>query len=336
MLPIHHKSHEAGPSSILFFDLPATQSCILDQKSIDYHPVTSLTDNSSEIYFQINPTDDLLDLGTARLHVEGQIVSDKKNTSPTAPPPKVTFKNLALCSIFEKMEVNLNNSTISNVMHYPLISWFRTITESSSIERKNQLQVAGYYDTPNDTSEDPEKDPLKTLMTTKTVGTNISLSGAIQVSLFRSTRHLVPGVSVGLRLTLAKPAQYLYNFDNDGANIKFVIQRAYLTVNHLALSDRYRIPMEKRALSENFLYPVNEVIFLSNWIFLQSRKNRFHINLKNSRWRLLSVTSLKTLEVQRWKTSLLPTKNFMLHLFALLHFLAISKRAPLDLKTPEC
>ena len=98
--PVHKDSNDCSSSSLDLFLLPPTQSSFQKDKSIDYHPITSLSDGGP-IEFKVSRSGkEFLDLARSYLYLKGMV--SKTDGSNLDGASKVGFANYPIASLFNQ------------------------------------------------------------------------------------------------------------------------------------------------------------------------------------------------------------------------------------------
>ena len=110
--PVHTDSNDCSSLSLDLFLLPPTQSSFQKGNSIDYHPITSLSDGGP-IEFKVSGSGkEFLDLARSYLYFTGKVSkTDGSNLDGTS---KVGFANYPIASLFKQVDVILGGKLISS------------------------------------------------------------------------------------------------------------------------------------------------------------------------------------------------------------------------------
>ena len=97
--PVHKDSNDCSSSSLDLLLLPRTQSSFQKGKSIDYHPITSLSDGGP-IEFEVSGSGkEFLDLARSYLYLKVKVSkADGSNLDGTS---KVGFAKLPHCKLVQ-------------------------------------------------------------------------------------------------------------------------------------------------------------------------------------------------------------------------------------------
>ena len=108
--PVHKDSNDCSSSSLDLFLLPRTQLSFQKGKSIDYHPITSLSD-CEPIEFKVSGSGkEFLDFG--RLYLYLRVKVSKVDGSNLDGESKVYFANYPTASLFNQVDVILGGKLI--------------------------------------------------------------------------------------------------------------------------------------------------------------------------------------------------------------------------------
>lgn len=142
--------HEVQPSELSIFDLPGTQTGVVNLSFQQIRPVSQL-DNESPIEFNISGQNsmDYIDLRKSTMNLKVRLV--KSDGSKITSTDKVGPVNLLLHSLFSQVEVNVQNKSItSSTTNYPYKAMIQTLLKYGHEAKDSQLTSQLYYaDTPN-------------------------------------------------------------------------------------------------------------------------------------------------------------------------------------------
>ena len=120
--PVHKDSNDCSSSSLDLFLLPPTQLSFQKDKSIEYHPITSLSDDEP-IEFKVSGSGkEFLDLARSYLYLKVKV--SKANSSNSDGANKVGFANFPIASLFNQVDVILGGKLIpsaTNTYAHPSI-----------------------------------------------------------------------------------------------------------------------------------------------------------------------------------------------------------------------
>ena len=113
--PVHKDSNDCSSSSLDLFLLPPTQSSSQKGKSIDYHPITSLSDGGP-IEFKVSGSGkEFLDLARSYLYLKVKV--SKADGSNLDGVSKVGFANYLTASLFNQVDIVLGGNLISSAIN---------------------------------------------------------------------------------------------------------------------------------------------------------------------------------------------------------------------------
>ena len=110
--PVHKDSNDRSSSSLDLFLLPPTQSSFQKAKSIDYHPITSLSDGGPIEFKVSGGGKEFLDLARSYLYLKVKV--SKADGSNLDGASKVGFANYPIASLFNQVDVILGGKLISS------------------------------------------------------------------------------------------------------------------------------------------------------------------------------------------------------------------------------
>ena len=108
--PVHKDSNDCSSSSLDLFLLPLTQSSFQKGKSIDYHPITSLSDGEPIEFKASGSGKEFVDLAWSYLYLKVKV--SKADGSNLNGASKVGFANYPTASLFNQVDVILGGKLI--------------------------------------------------------------------------------------------------------------------------------------------------------------------------------------------------------------------------------
>ncbi len=188
---VHERSKRCGKTETDLFSIPPTQASLEKGRWIDYHPLSSVTNDDGPITFLAAGTEDYVDLSKTILFIEGKVVkADGTNLSGDEQSDIAPVNNF-LHSLFRQVDVYLNGKQVTPAMGtYPYRAYIETLLNYDTSAKRSQLTSAMYYkDTPG------EMDSNGSLPTEKTITyATAQNTGAANDPLATSTFKLpVPG-----------------------------------------------------------------------------------------------------------------------------------------------
>ena len=103
--PVHKDSDDCSSSSLDVFLLPPTQSSFKKFKSIDYHPITSLSDGGPIEFKVFGGGKEFLDLARSYLYLKVKV--SKPDSSNLDGASKVGFANYPIASLLNQVDIIL-------------------------------------------------------------------------------------------------------------------------------------------------------------------------------------------------------------------------------------
>ena len=161
-------------SEVDLFSVPPTQLSLEKGRWIDYHPLSSVTNDDSAITFFISGTDEYLDLSKTILVVEGSVKAGDGSDLSGGTQSNVAPVNNFLHSLIKQVDVYLNGKQVTPAMGtYAYRSYLETLLNYDVSAKKTQLSSALYY---KDTAW--EMDSNGSLPRTRTITYNKAPTGS--------------------------------------------------------------------------------------------------------------------------------------------------------------
>jgi hypothetical protein len=250
-------------SELDLFSMPPTQTSIENGFTVDYHPISSLTDNGP-IEFSIPGTgDDYVDLANTFLHVGVQVIKgDGTNLAADSP---VGPANLFLHSLFQQVDVSLNNKLISSSTNtYAYRAYMETLLNYGKQAKESQLTAALWYkDTTGKMDErvvtdvGGNKGLVKRAQFTKESKT-VDLIGRLHSDIFFQEKLLLNGVPIRIKLTRSKDS-FALKSAGVNPNFKIKIMYAMLRCRKVRISPSVYLAHAKALEHANAVYPMRRV-----------------------------------------------------------------------------
>jgi len=205
---VHNQSCECLKSELDLFSVSPTQTSIESGSFVEYHPIASITNDSSTIEFVIPGSgQDYCDLASTQLYVRAEIT--KATGLPLAATDEVGPVNLFLHSLFSDVEIKLNDVSVTSSNNtYPYRAYLETLLSYAPPAKQTQLTSAMYYkdeaghmEDANPLAADAQKG-IKTRHSFFTDGKIVDMMGCIHADLFFQDRYLPS--DVGLRVWLLR------------------------------------------------------------------------------------------------------------------------------------
>ena len=106
--PVHKDSKDCSSSNLDLFLLPPTQSSFQNGKTIDYHPITSLSDGGPIEFKVPGSGKEFLDLARSYLYLKVKV--SKTDGSNLDGASKVGFANYPIASLLNLVDVILGGT----------------------------------------------------------------------------------------------------------------------------------------------------------------------------------------------------------------------------------
>ena len=141
---VHEQSCECLKSELDLFSVPPTQTSVENGNWIEYHPLTSVGDDSP-IEFEINGNgEDYIDLANTMLYVRAKVVRMNGNNIGDDTP--VGPVNLFLHSLFSQVDISLNGTQVTTSTNtYPYRAMIETLLSYGNDAKTSQLTSALFY-----------------------------------------------------------------------------------------------------------------------------------------------------------------------------------------------
>ena len=239
--PLHKDSNDCISWSLDLFLLPLTQSSFQQGKTIDYHPITSLSDGAP-IEFKVSGSGkEFLDLACLYLYLKVKV--SKADGCYLDGASKVGFTNNPIESLFSQVDVILGGKLIyaaTNTCAYHsllelLLNYDKEAAESQLGCRLFCKDTAGQMEK-MDISADPVLNmDLETRSEWTKTSKIVELEGRIHSDLFNKKKLILNGVDLAVKLHLHKPEFCLLSVDTTQA-YKITIVDTILYVKKVELT----------------------------------------------------------------------------------------------------
>lgn len=263
---IHEGSCECMKSELDLFSVPPTQTSIESATTVEYRPISSITD-SGPIEFDISSSGtEYIDLNNSQLYVKAKIVkSDGQKIDANAPVGPV---NGFLNSLFSQVNVSLNGTEISNSSNtYPYRAYIEDLLSYGPAAKKSQLTAGLFY------KDDPGKmdkpNPFAAAAADKNAGLvkraaftagskEVDLVGRLHTDIFFQHRYILNELPIRIQLHRSKDKFCLMA---EGAEeYKVIITSAVLLVRKVKISPSVYVAHAKTLENGMAKYPIKRVI----------------------------------------------------------------------------
>ncbi|XP_060557397.1 uncharacterized protein F54H12.2-like [Ruditapes philippinarum] len=239
------------------FTSPISDQSLQSREWIQYKPVGQVNSGSA-IEFNIPAQSSAyIDLKRSVLRVKLAIVDgDGTDLDENV---ITTLINLPFHTIFGQVDVSLQQTTLShNGANYPYKAYIDTILRTNKQIQDNLLGCQMFYKDTGDVSTSDAKtgsnEGLKTRYS-KTKGSSIvDLEGPLHIELFRQSKLLINGVSIGLKLHHARDAFRIIT-DSMAPSYKVKITDASFNLCIQRLNGAFYLAQEKLIQDMPAIYP---------------------------------------------------------------------------------
>lgn len=244
----------AKPELELFSSRPF-QFSVIKTEQICLRPVNSLT-NATVIEFRDNSYGDTYkDLSSIFLRLK--IKMNKKVEDAN----KIAFANCTLSSIFQQVQVYLNNTLISqNSSNYGYRAYFESILNFTNEEASQHLEGSGFaMDTAGGFDEvDVAKNTGFAKRSKLARNDEIELVGRLHCDVLNQMKYLMNNVELRIVLTLAKQNFFLI-CDDASKDYEAEITDSSLYLNHVTLNPEVLLAHHTVLQQKNAIYPYKKV-----------------------------------------------------------------------------
>ena len=258
---VHEQSCECLKSELDLFSVPPTQTSVENGNWIEYHPLTTVADDSP-IEFEINGNgEDYIDLANTMLYVRAKITRVDGTNLQAA--DVVAPANLFLHSLFSQVDISLNGTQVTTSTNtYPYRAMIETLLSYGDDAKKSQLTSALYYaDEPDrmdavDFDAGTRNSGLYTRSRLTVQSHVVDMMGRIHADMFFQDRYLVNEVHVKIKLIRSRNAFCLMSADE----FKVKIDSAIMFVRKVKLSPSVFLAHAKALENSTAKYPIRRAV----------------------------------------------------------------------------
>ena len=164
MALVHATSCECGKSELDLFTLPPTQTAIESTQSIEYRPISTLSDASPVEFFIAGSADEYIDLSETYMKVtvkitklNGDDLQTKLEDDTFGTEKGVGPVNNFLHSLFSQVDMDLNGVlTTASTNTYPYRAYLENLLSYGRDANNSQLELCMWYKDTGGTMEDTE------------------------------------------------------------------------------------------------------------------------------------------------------------------------------------
>ena len=217
--PVHKDSNDCSSSSLDLFLLAPTQSSFQKGKSIDYHPITSLSDGGPIEFKVSGGGKECLDLARSYLYLKVKV--SKADSSNLDGASKVGFANNPIASLFNQVDVILGGKLISSATNTyahrsileVLLNYDKEVTESQLGCGLFCKDTAGQMEEMDITADPVLNTGLGTRSQQTKTSETVELQGRIHSDLFNQEKLILNDVDLTVKLHRHKPEFCLLSAD---------------------------------------------------------------------------------------------------------------------------
>jgi len=258
---VHEQSCECLKSELDLFSVPPTQTSVENGNWIEYHPLSSVGDDSP-IEFEINGNgEDYIDLANSMLYVRAKIVQPNGNN--IAAGAAVGPVNLFLHSLFSQVDISLNGTQVTTSTNtYPYRAMIETLLSYGDDAKMSQLTSALYYaDQPDrmnvvDFAENARNSGLYKRSRFTVTSHAVDMMGRIHADMFFQDRYLLNEVHVKIKLVRSRNSFCLMSAEE----FKVKIENAIMFVRKVKLSPSVFLAHAKALDNATAKYPIRRAV----------------------------------------------------------------------------
>lgn len=264
---VHHESSECPKTELDLFFVPPTQTGIETGQTVDFHPLTNISENGPIEFLVSGAGTEYMDLARTQLYVKAKIT--KADGTALDPDTKVGPVNLLLNSLFIQVDVSLNGKLVSSATNLnPFRGILETILSYGPAAKRSQLTAAmfykdkaGYFDVADPTLDDKDANTgLKARYQHTKESQSVEMIGRIHEDVFNIDRLMINGVDLRLKLTRSKNEFCLLS-SVTGANFKVVLEDAILFIRKEKVSPSVMLGHAEALRRTTAKYPIKRIDF---------------------------------------------------------------------------
>jgi len=220
------------PPELSLFQVPPLSASYSCETYVDYRPVSGSL-NAGSLEYVIPPSmTQMIDLAASRHHLKLRIVKGDGSDVNVA-EEVVGPINYIGATLFETVQVYLNQAlvTSSGGQHHGYRAIIEALLDTSRFEKSTILQAALFYKDAHHHMSDLDKEDTGFTQRWQFTGTSrpCQLIAPLITDLAQQERLIIPGVEIGLKWYVAKPAFTLMSA-TEGADYKWEIMDAFLRI----------------------------------------------------------------------------------------------------------
>lgn len=262
-------------SSVELFQDRLRQESIIDHQMERINPINSL-DGTQVIEFLVKGNDDFIDLHNSTIQLKIKIVNnDNTNLAAAA---EVACVNYPIATLFEHVDVYLNNDLVSNTSNYGYKAYLESLLTYSDDAKKGWLQAGAFFKDTHaqmDTKGDANAGFRfrRGLLAESKV---MELVGGIHSGLFKQERLMLNHVDV--KLVFTRYADAFCLMTTAANNVKIEIIDAWLMIKRNTLASHKVNEVEKTLQKHDAKYFIPR-IDVKSFTYAQGPRN---VSIRNA------------------------------------------------------
>lgn len=262
-------------SSVGLFQERARQEDVIDGQWERINPINSL-DGTRVMEFVIKGNDDFIDLHNVSIQLKVKIVKNDNTNLDAA--TEVALINYPIATLFEHLDVYLNNDLVSNNSDYGYKAYLETLLTYSNSSKESWLQAGGFFkDTHSQMSTlDDTNTGFKSRKDLLAQSRTLELIGKIHSDIFNQERLLLNHVDV--RLVFTRYGDAFPLMVAAAAAVKIDVVDAWLSVRRSTVASHKANEIESLLQKNDVKYfiPRSQV---KTYTFAQGLRN---VHIRNS------------------------------------------------------
>jgi hypothetical protein len=222
---------DTSPAELSLFEEPVISAPFQKVQYIEYRSPSALNDAGPLQFFLVPSANQFIDLKRCKLHVKAKIVDETGKKADA--DADVTPVNLTLQSMFESVEVYLQQQLVSSHQLYPYKAYVETILDTDAGAQNSFLQSQHFYKDDSglaaDSGAGEQNDGLTTRWAKWKAGKSVTLEGPIMADVCQQDRFILNGVEILIKLWPSKAAFSLLTPKTEKTH-RIHLEEVYLSV----------------------------------------------------------------------------------------------------------
>ena len=197
-------------SSLCIFDKPGVLTDIQFTKTIDNHPINTVTQNGPIEFMIRGSSEDYIDLGSISVYVAFKILHEDGTTVDQS-KDVVGLNNLSIAALFSDAFLTIGETQIEGgSADYAYRGYFRTVMQFPPAAQTSTMLAMGWYK--DQAGKFDDKSNTGFVQRQNLVGSSnlIELEGPLYFDFFNQNRHLINQTDIRIKLLPQKP-EFLLN-----------------------------------------------------------------------------------------------------------------------------